>query len=192
MDSPLNQDWLDEVAQRRLTASEASQWRRELSERPAEARRLEEELALNGLLDSLPRPTASSNFTARVLSEIQELPEQESGISRGWAWCVSRAQHGARFWSGDGFWSGVIGRIWAHSIPIAVAVVCAVIPLNWGWQRVQVHRHGAMARTAAELSVAAAMPGVAVLQDFEAVQLLETRSAPDDVALMQALREEAP
>ncbi len=192
MDSPLNQDWLDEVAQRRLTASEASQWRRELSERPAEARRLEEELALNGLLDSLPRPTASSNFTARVLSEIQELPEQESGISRGWAWCVSRLQHGAHFWSGAGFWSGVIGRIWARSIPIAVALVCVLIPLNWGWQRVQVHRHGAMARTAAELSVAAAMPGVAVLQDFEAVQLLETRSAPDDVALMQALREEAP
>jgi hypothetical protein len=41
-----------------------------------------------------------------------------------------------------------------------------------------------MARTAAELSVAAAMPGVAVLQDFEAVQL--------DMMLMQALSEEAP
>jgi hypothetical protein len=40
--------------------------------------------------------------------------------------------------------------------------------------------------------VAAEMPGVAVLQDFEAVQWLETRSAPDDVALMQALREDAP
>lgn len=141
---------------------------------------------MNGLMDSLPRPKASGNFTSRVLSEIEESPERESGISRGWAWCVSRARHGVRF-----FWGG-IGRIWAESIPIAVAVVCVAIPLNWGWRRVQVHRHGAMARTAAELSVAATMPGVAVLQDFEAVQLLETRSAPDDVALMQALREEVP
>jgi len=190
MDSPLNQDWLDEVAQRRLTAAEAARWRRELRrelvKRPAEARRLEEELALNGLLDSMPRPSASSNFTARILSTIQELPDQESGIARGWSGCVSRVRNGARFCF------AAMGRIWAHFIPIAVAVVCVAIPLNWGWQRVQVHRHGAMARTAAELSVAAEMPGVSVLQDFEAVQLLETRSAPDDVTLLQALREEAP
>lgn len=194
MDSPLNQDWLDEVAQRRLTADEAAQWRRQLSERPSEARRLEEELALNHLLDSQPRPRVSSNFTARVLSDLQESPEQKSWISRSW---ISRSWI-SRYWTqsvvrvshGFGFFSGVAGRIWAHSIPIVVAVVCVAIPLNWGWQRVQVHRHGTMARTAAELSVAAAMPGVAVLQDFEAVQLLETRSAPDDVTLMQALRED--
>jgi hypothetical protein len=186
MDSPLNQDWLDEVAQRRLTAEEAAQWRRQLSNRPSEARRLEEELALNHLLDSRPRPKVSSNFTARVLSGIQESPEQESGISRWWAQGISRVGSGARVFSAG------MGRLWRHSLPIAVALVCVAIPLNWGWQRVQVHRHGAMARTAAELSVAAAMPGVAVLQDFEAVQLLETRSAPDDMTLMQALREEAP
>lgn len=186
MHSPLNQDWLDEVAQRRLTADEAAQWRRQLSERPLEARRLEEELALNHLLDSQPRPRVSSNFTARVLSDLQKSPEQESGISRWWTQSVVRVSNGVRFFS------GIAGRIWAHSIPIVVALVCVAIPLNWGWQRVQVHRHGTMARTAAELSVAAAVPGVAVLQDFEAVQLLETRSAPDDVTLMQALREEAP
>ena len=186
MDSPLNQDWLDEVAQRRLTAEEAAQWRRQLSNRPSEARRLEEELALNHLLDSRPRPKVSSNFTARVLSGIQESPEQESGISRWWAQGISRVGSGALVFSTG------MGRLWRHSLPIAVALVCVAIPLNWGWQRVQVHRHGTMARTAAELSVAAAMPGVAVLQDFDAVQLLETRSAPDDVTLMQALREDVP
>ncbi len=191
MDSPLNQDWLDEVAQRRLTADEAAQWRRQLSERPSEARRLEEELALNYLLDSQPRPKVSSNFTARVLSNLQESPEQKSWISRSW---ISRywTQSVVRVSNGVRFFSGLAGRIWAHSIPIVVALVCVAIPLNWGWQRVQVHRHGTMARTAAELSIAAAMPGVAVLQDFEAVQLLETRSAPDDVTLMQALREDVP
>lgn len=186
MDSPLNQDWLDEVTRRRLPADEAAQWRRQLSERPSEARRLEEELALNHLLDSQPKPRASTDFTARVLSGIQESPERESGISRWWTLGVFQVESGARFFS------GMIGRLWRHSIPIAVALVCVAIPLNWGWERVQIHRHGAMARTAAELSVAAAMPGVAVLQDFEAVQLLETRSAPDDVTLMQALREDAP
>jgi hypothetical protein len=33
---------------------------------------------------------------------------------------------------------------------------------------------------------------VAVLQDFEAIRLLETRSAPDDVALLQVLRDDMP
>ena len=68
MESPLNQDWLDEVARRDLTPEEASRWRRELSERPSEARRLDEELALNRVLDSLPQPSVSSNFTVRVIS----------------------------------------------------------------------------------------------------------------------------
>jgi hypothetical protein len=76
--------------------------------------------------------------------------------------------------------------------PAAIALVALAFSLNWGWQRVQVHRHGAMARTAAEWSSAAAMPGVAALQDFEAIQWLETRSAPDDVALLQLLREDVP
>jgi hypothetical protein len=185
---------MDEVARRRLPADEAARWRRQLSERPTEARRLEEELALNRVLDqvlsSSPRTPVSSNFTARVLADIRACPDQESVFSRYRTRCVAWA--GARFAFLARVLSGSLARIWSHSIPIAVAVVCVAIPLNWGWQRVQVHRHGAMARTAAELSVAAAMPGVAVLQDFEAVQLLETRSAPDDAALIQALREDAP
>jgi hypothetical protein len=193
MESPLNQDWLDEVARRDLTPEEASRWRRELSERPSEARRLDEELALNRVLDSLPRPSVSSDFTARVMSALQESPEQQSGISRAWEQGISRFR--TLKWaltSVMASFTGAFRSLGAHAIPLTVALVCLAIPLNWGWQRVQVHRHGAMARTAAELSVAAEMPGVAVLQDFEAVQWLETRSAPDDVALMQALREDAP
>lgn len=63
--SPLNQDWLDEVAQRRLTADEAARWRHQLSERPSEARRLEEELALNHLW--IPSP--GREFLATLLLE---------------------------------------------------------------------------------------------------------------------------
>lgn len=188
MDSPLNQDWLDEVTRRRLPADEAAQWRRQLSERPSEARRLEEELALNHLLDSQPKPRASTDFTARVLSGIQESPERESGISRWFSW----GGFSRNFSSLELVGYGVHRLLRVFSVPVTVALVALAVSLTWGWERVQIHRHGAMARTAAELSVAAAMPGVAVLQDFEAVQLLETRSAPDDVTLMQALREDAP
>lgn len=193
MESPLNQDWLDEVTRRRLTAVEADRWRRELAGRrdsagrPAEARRLDEELALNDLLDAMPRPVASSNFATRVLAEIDQLPGQESALARVWS---ITSGLGIRIvsWPFRPFRSAS----WASVTASLVGLVALAASLSWGWERARVHRHGAMARTAAELSVAAAMPGVAILQDFEAVQLLETRSAPDDVALLQALREDSP
>lgn len=188
---PLREDWLDEVARRRLPAAEAARWRRELarSSRPAEARCLEEELALNHLLDTLPRRPVSPDFTARVLSDIRSSPETESLGSR-WA-------HRVRQW-----WAALVipgpmdllRSIPLRSIlrPATIAWAVLAVSLSWGWDSLQVRRHGAMARTAAEWSGAASMPGVAVLQDFEAIRLLETRSAPDDVALLQVLRDDMP
>jgi hypothetical protein len=193
MDSPLNQDWLDEVARKRLPATEVDRWRRELIERPAEARRLDEELALNRLLDSLPRPSVSSDFTTRVMSGVRETPEQQSLVSRAWEDGVSRLR--ALKWAlkwGMAPVLGVFRALSAHAVPLTVALVCVANALHFGWRRVQTHRHGVIARTAAEWSNAAAMPGVAALQDFEAIQWLETRSAPDDVALLQLLRDDAP
>lgn len=185
MDSPLNQDWLDEITRSRLPVAEADRWRRELAERPAEARRFEEELALNELLDAAPRPRVSSNFTARVMADLGESPRQHSWFSLilGRAW-ESIASVGS---------SLLRPRFLRFLIsPAAIALVALTAFLHWGWQRVQVHRHGVIARTAAEWSDAASMPGVAALQDFEAIQWLETRSAPDDVALLQLLREDVP
>ena len=206
MNSPLNEDWLDEIARRRWSAAEADRWRRALSERPTEARRFEEEMALNQLLDAVPPTRASSNFTARVLADIGRSPKQDSRILLAWrrAWASiayripgrgpARETIGARA-TGSAFrrWFALRSLIFRSLIsPAAIALVALAFSLNWGWQRVQVHRHGAMARTAAEWSSAAAMPGVAALQDFEAIQWLETRSAPDDVALLQLLREDVP
>lgn len=63
-------DWMDAVANRRLTASEIARLRRELAGRPAELRRFEQEQALNSLLDArFATPAVSSNFAARWLNE---------------------------------------------------------------------------------------------------------------------------
>jgi len=206
MHCPLNEDWLEEIARRRWSASEADRGRRALAERPAEARRFEEEMALNRLLDAVPPTRASSNFTAGVLAHLGRSPRQDSGLALAWrgAWASivsripgrgpARETIGARA-TGSAFrrWFARRSLIFRSLIsPAAVALVALAVSLNWGWQRVQVHRHGAIARTAAEWSSAAAMPGVAALQDFEAIQWLETRSAPDDVALLQLLREDDP
>lgn len=192
---PLREDWLDEVARRRMPADEAAHWRLELSGRPSEARCLDEELALNALLDALPRPSASPGFTDGVLREIRSNPAREPARSR---W-VAQIEGVFRGWfrgglpPQDGFGPSDLLRWMARPATSVLAVLAVLaVSLSWGWDRLQVQRHGAMARTAAEWSGAAAMPGVAVLQDFEAIRLLETRSAPDDVALLQVLRDEAP
>jgi len=183
---PLHRDWLDEVARRRLPASEAARWHRELarSSRPAEAKCLQEELALNELLDALPPRRASADFTARVLSEVGASGGTESLGAR---WLHRVRQLGSAIAvPGPGELLRWILR------PATIALAVLAVSLSWGWDRLQVRRHGSMARTAAEWSGAASMPGVAVLQDFEAIRLLETRSAPDDVALLQVLRDDMP
>jgi hypothetical protein len=60
-----------------------------------------------------------------------------------------------------------------------------------GWNRFEVRRHGVLARQAAEISLAAGAPGVAVFGDFEAVRLLSTPVSSDDMDLMEALRTDA-
>lgn len=189
MESPLNQDWLDEVARRRLPEADADRWRRELSARPAEARRLEEELALNALLDDLPRPSVPAGFTGRVLTALEQSPGRNSqggeSVVDPWRSRLSKFRAMLRP-------PGLVEALRWVARPATIGLAALVLSLTWGWDRVRTQRHGEMARTAAEWSGAAATPGVAALRDFEAIQLLETRSAPDDVVLMQVLRDEAP
>ena len=170
MHSPLNNDWLDEAARRRVGPEEAARWRRELASRPAEVRRLDEELALNEALDRSPAPRPSSNFTARVLDEIGRDPRRESFLGR------------------------LFHRFGTVRLPLARLAFAgtAAVALVVGWHRFEARQNVLLARNAAEISEAVSVPGVAVLRDFEAVQLLDTKSSPDDVDLIGALRENEP
>jgi hypothetical protein len=173
MNSPLNQDWLEEAARRRISAEEAARWRRELAARPDEVRRLSRELALNDLLDGRPRPAVSTNFTSRVLAEI----DQDSRRGSRFALRLGR----------------LLSGLASLRLPIPrlalVATACAALLI--GWNRFEVRRHGVLARQAAEISLAAGSPGVAVFGDFEAVRLLSTPVSSDDMDLMEALRTDA-
>ncbi len=175
MNSPMNQDWLDEVARRRPTSEEAAEWKRSMASRPLEARRLEEELALNALLDGLPRPEASPRFAEGVLAAIDR-EEARPGLLERLKFLVFPA-----------------------FLPARIAVLAtACLAVAFGWSQFGAMRHARarfqanLAQEAAEVSFAAAVPGVSVFADYDAVRLLSTPVAADDMDLMEALRSDAP
>jgi hypothetical protein len=159
---PDHNDWLDEVERRKLPATEVEAWRRALAQRPRERARLEEELALSRLLDELPKPTPSTNFARRVLQAV------ESGSA-----AAERARE-----------TGVRFR-WAR---LAWALAMFAVGLGVWWQFRGISR-ARLAASVADVSRAAAVPGVEVLQDFEAIRSFQTSTQPGDVALLAALTE---
>jgi hypothetical protein len=175
MNSPMNQDWLDEVARRRPTPEEAAEWKRSMASRPLEARRLEEELALNALLDGLPRPEASPRFAEGVLAAIDREEARPGLLER------------------------LKVLVFPAFLPARIAVLAtACLAVAFGWSQFGAMRHARarfqanLAQEAAEVSFAAAVPGVSVFADYDAVRLLSTPVAADDMDLMEALRSDAP
>lgn len=160
--APDSNDWLDEVARRRLTAAEAESLRRDLAQSPREQARLAEELALNRLMDELPKPAVSSNFASRVMAAIEADAAKSERVVRPW-----RMPLWPRIaWGFAGLALGVIG-----------------------WWQLQGVARARLAASVAEVSRAAAVPGVEVLQDFDAIRSFQTTAQPGDVALLAALTE---
>jgi hypothetical protein len=58
-----------------------------------------------------------------------------------------------------------------------------------GWWQLQGVARARLAASVAEVSRAAAVPGVEVLQDFDAIRSFQTTAQPGDVALLAALTE---
>lgn len=164
--APESRDWLDEVECRRLTPEEIRRLRQDLSARPREAARLAEELALNALLDGGPRPEPASNFTSRVLAAVAAAePRRDRAASGLSGWLRSLR----------------LARVAAFATTLAVVTVA--------WWQVQGHRRGVMAASVVEVTQVAAVPGVEVLENFEAIRLLRTTAQPGDVEVLLALSE---
>lgn len=161
--APDPEDWLDEVERRRLTAEECAGLRQDLCGRPRELARLDQELALNKLLDGRAGHRASGNFTRRVMDAIA-LDEA----------ATERARAGRRRW------------LWLPRFALTAALLLAV---GAGWWQFRSSRRSQIAAGVVAVSRAAAIPGVEVLQDFEAIRSFRTAAQPGDVALLAALNE---
>jgi hypothetical protein len=167
MESPLNSDWLEEVERRRLSDDEVEELRRGLAKRPAELRRLEEELALNAALGEMRRPDVATNFTSLVMAEIEAEPRS---VWRRWLPVV---------------WPTVR---WGRAAIFATFAVAAGLT----WNEVALRQHNQLARRSVDISEAANALGVDTLSDFDAIHALGATPNPGDVALITALRTATP
>lgn len=174
-------DWLGTIAAGRCTPADVERLRRSLAARPAEARQLEQELALDDLLRDRSRsPRPGTDFLAKVQSKVRTAGTESMGRSQRKAW----------FW--HGFTDLGLGMSWLRGPAWAVLVVGFALGLGMGW-RVHVHRHrDLMADSVSAVALTAAAPGLSAetLEDYDAIRRLGVSTQPSDEALIAALLEE--
>jgi anti-sigma factor RsiW len=160
--APENSDWLDPVAIGALDAEALSQLRERLAKSPKELARLEQELELNRLLQDLPDAPLSNNFTSQVMGEISRLEATQARRRSAWSAPLR----------------------WMFRPALVTAVTALALT---GWWQFRLHERSNLAASVQAVSRAAAVPGVEVFQDFDAIQLLRTSPQPGDVELIAAL-----
>ena len=155
-------DSLRETAWRRpLTGSEWRQLRERMTGHDgSEAEDWQEELALTRALASLPDSPVASNFTSRVMHEIER---EEAQVSKSFplpAW-----------------------RRWVPRIAFATVAVGLV----WfSAHRQEIKQQKQAARELVEISEIASVPSVEVLKDFEAIHRMSQTAAKADLQLLAA------
>lgn len=133
----------------------------------------EDEIRLNHLLRGLPDAPISTNFTARVIDQV----EREIGARPSSSWrerCAAWVR---------GFPS--LRRASRLGIAAAVLMVGALFVYQY-----RIYARQEVARSVAEVSRVAALPGLDALMNFEAIQRLPEipKSREVDVELLAALR----
>jgi anti-sigma factor RsiW len=165
MKDPLSERLREAQWRRELTPAEREQLRANLSGRPDEAAEWDTEARLTAALRELRDAPVASNFTARVLQAVKlEQDTAHRHAVRQWPllhwpakWCVRGAL-------------------------ASVLVLAGLL----SYDHVQDFKREERAQSLMEVSSAAALPGVEVLQDFDAIQAM--RHAPTaDLELLKAL-----
>jgi len=147
MNNPDYQRWRELAWRRRLTEAELAQLRAANPEATADA---EAEAALSDALARLPDAPVPSNFTARVLQELEREARRPATRSRDWSW------------------------VWRVFVPRAAVASLVVGASLFAYHRHQDARHiavGASIRTVAGVQL---QPSPLALEDFDVVQKLDT------------------
>lgn len=164
-------DWLEDVAVRRLTATEIAARRRELVGRTAETRRLEQELALNAMLDFRPgAPKAATNFAALVRTRIETNERARVRVSSS---------------------VGVGWRAWLRPL-LGTAILTVTLGLGWQAYLIQYQRQvRRLATSVTTMAFSAGSPELTPesLENYEVIRRLGAIPRPEDDALIAALAE---
>jgi anti-sigma factor RsiW len=163
---PERHDWRETILSGRADPETLQRLRSDLRGTPSEAAELEDELALNRLLNDLPAPPVPSNLASRVIQQV-ELESRRPAQRSGWLQALRLPLR----------WTA----------PVALAAALTLTLAFTGWWQVRSRDRRNLAESLAMLSRVTAVPGVEVFEDFDAIRLLPTSTQPGDVELIAAL-----
>lgn len=149
---PVNQRWRELAWRRRLTEAELAEWRAAQPNAIADA---ETEAALSNALAALPDAPVPSNFTARVLQDLEREARRPSSRTRDWAWV----------------WRVLVPRAAMASVVLGVGV--------FAYHRHQVAERVAVGQSIATFAGVASLPSPQILEDFDVIQRLDTTPPAD-------------
>lgn len=161
---PERHDWRETILSGRADPETVQRLRSDLRGTPAEAAELEDELALNRLLNALPPPPVPSNLASRVIQQVELESRRPAPRSR---------------------WLQALRLPLRWTAPVALAAALALAFTGWWQVRSRDRRN--LAESLATVSRVTAVPGVEVFEDFDAIRLLPTSTQPGDVELIAAL-----
>jgi anti-sigma factor RsiW len=143
---------------RTLSSDEEAALQKFLAAHPEAREAWGEETALTRLLERLPAPPVSSNFTARLLQAVQNAPPR-----RAW-----------RDWFAPAQWLpvGLTARVAMCSMMICLGL--------FSFREYQVVHRVRMARELASVSRVAALPSMEWLKDFDTINNISQVKVADD------------
>jgi anti-sigma factor RsiW len=155
-----------------LSPEEMALWRAHLRAHPEAQQDWEEEQFITQALQHLPDLPVPTNFTARVMSAVNRATrDEESPAPAPVPWTQ---------------WWGALG--WSRQAALATLLLCLSLI---GYRQYQLGRHAERVeagRNLAEVSVAADLPSLELLRDFEAIRRLSPMPPEADAELAVALQ----
>ncbi len=149
---PVNQRLRELAWRRKLTAAELAQWR---AAHPEAAGAAAAEAALSAALAALPDAPIPSNFTARVLQELERAARQPAARRRDWLW------------------------VWRVLVPRAALASVVVGASLFAYHRHQVAQRLAVGASIATVTGVESLPSPQILEDFDVIRRLDTTPPAD-------------
>ena len=149
---PVNQRLRELAWRRKLTEAELAQWRAAQPEAAADA---EAEAALSDALAALPNAPIPSNFTARVLQELEREGQRPAARRRDWSW------------------------VWRVLVPRAALASVVVGASLFAYHRHQFADRLALGASIATVTGVGSLPSPQILEDFDVIQKLDTTPPAD-------------
>jgi anti-sigma factor RsiW len=162
MNDPIYQQLCQQAWRRKLSGSEEAELRAWLAAHPQVEDDWRLESGLNEALSQWPDAPLASNFTARVLAEVERQVVKETRRVR-WQW----------------------GRLWGPRLALAVVVLSAGL-LSFQVWRVRSQERERITNIAngiAAITEAPSVPDAQTLADFDAIRALGQGAPPDEELL---------